>query len=1603
MNVAGLQTTEKFLVMDGLNPDVIVGLRYLLERGCRLDWEHCCLWLEGGIRKAPMTVAGPQIPCDPDPVLTLCAEINGDTPGVCYIIDELDLDSPCRSNSLKNTMTPIDRETTTSLPQPTETFEGGFLTGTGFQKRPEVPWGDVRDGKVQFRRRNPKRLFTRRRASVSSDKEESPKSSTSKSSRSQSATSTFFLASEKPSVAESTDLNEDIETILDLAAPNVDGEARKQLQLLVSEFRDVFALTDEELGLTKLTVHKIDTGDSPPIKRPPHRMAPGKLPEMKAEVETMLARGIIRPSKSPYSSPIVMVKKKDGSNRFCVDYRKLNDITRKDAFPIPRIEQTLDALAGACCFSTLDLASGYWQVPVDPVDIPKTAFVTADGGLYEYTRMPFGLCNAPATFQRLMNDLYKDVLYKSVIVFLDDVLTFSRSIEEHMSHLRCTFQRLREANLKLKPKKCCLLQREVAYPGHIVDKEGSRPNPEKLAALESWPTPTTVTGVRSFIGFCSYYRKYIRGFAEIARPLHALTKKSVKFTWKPEHTEAFDQLRNELVRGPVLSFPDFSQPFIIDTDASNNSLGAVLSNVIDGEERPLAFMSRVLSKTETMYSTTKREALAVVQALSWFRSYILGLKIVIRTDHASLRWMFRQNADGMTFRMVQKLQEYDYTIVHRPGNKHGNADGLTRREDPREDWKDGELEALRGQCPEPKPCEEALEDVRDFLKTMSELRPSAHLNAAASDQPEESCRTLMTSNRYPDPVMEIEDFLLDSCRSLVQCITVDFRLVTLYQDEPNFDPFLAEALPTLKRQPMPGDVIAIRDTEKPRWRYYLIIKKFAWEKTNFEILNTCLQQLRQLLESHGVHEVSIQRLGSGNPDCLNWWQVRRLVSDVFGGTQIHVWVHYGAQGPPVQMEQCRAHTESPMVQEPTTLPELSEEEGRSSAENGDGEIISWVRAPCDVKKAQREDPHIGVLLEMLKYDNDDVDVFSLGEPPLNKEDAVSLGDEVTVLWSQWPQLTIRKGVLYRRWKCKAENSEVFQLVVPSSHQKDILDQLHSSPVSGGHFAVEKTLSRIRQRFWWPKMRQHIEKKVELCLPCAARRTAGKQRVAELMPMQIGTRFNTVAADILGPVTKGVKTKSKYVLAMTDLFTKFVVAVPLKDITAQCVASELVEHWVLRFGVPDVLHTDQGSNFNSELMKQVRQLLQIDKSQTTAYHPQGNGQVERFNRVIADTISKYCAENPRTWDLVLPYVTFVYNTTVHKTTRATPFSLVYGEECQYPIDLFYPKPIDHEYTEAGDFATWLHETFREAHAHARLMLGCAQRRRKDLYHKKVHGKPYQPGARVWLFSPHKAKSRKFFLPWEGPFVVGERINEVNYKIWKESKPSKWFIVHYNRLKPYRTEQTETRVLTRPRPEADEVPFDYTAWGDEMAELDAPALAETQPAKVTSQNETFTSTPLKNANAVGAELALDIPLQDGRTSTFTPTTPIPPTFLPSPWLNVPAWATPRNDQPIENHNDEASPSLFPQGLPPSEDPITERHFEVGPSRDTGEGDRQQETSWTQRTITDESAPEKTGDATGAREHSPERRRLRGKSNQPDENNGRPKRLRFPPVRYGLDEYE
>ena len=413
-----------------------------------------------------------------------------------------------------------------------------------------------------------------------------------------------------------------------------------------------------------------------------------------------------------------MVPKKDGTNRMCIDYRKLIEITTKDAYPLPRIGQTIDALQGAGFFSSLDLASGYWRVPVAEKDRHKTAFCTPEGGLYEFVKMPFGLTNAPATFQRLMNEIFKEDLFKHVLIFLDDLLVYSETPAEHLEHLeKIFFLKLRAAGLKLKPKKCDLFQTQVNYLGHVLDKTGIRPDPKKLEAVRDWERPKTVTQVRSFTAFCNYYRQFVKNFAEVAKPLYRLTSKGVKFTWEEENEDAFQLLKARLLQAPILAFPNFRHPFVIDTDASETALGAVLSQIIDGEERPIALESRVLSKTEVNYATTKCEALGIVQAMQWFRSYFYGSQCILRTDHASLQWLFRQNADGITFRMIQKMQEYNYRIVHRPAEKHCNADGLSRRPNEKPEWKEGEKEELRGQIPEFQTMEKALGGAQDDLNS----------------------------------------------------------------------------------------------------------------------------------------------------------------------------------------------------------------------------------------------------------------------------------------------------------------------------------------------------------------------------------------------------------------------------------------------------------------------------------------------------------------------------------------------------------------------------------------------------------------------------------------------------------------------------------------------------------------------------------------------------------------------------------------------------------------------------------------------------------------------------------------------------------------------
>ena len=467
----------------------------------------------------------------------------------------------------------------------------------------------------------------------------------------------------------------------------------------------------------------------------------------------------------------------------------------------------------------------------------------------------------------------------------------------------------------------------------------------------------------------------------------------------------------------------------------------------------------------------------------------------------------------------------------------------------------------------------------------------------------------------------------------------------------------------------------------------------------------------------------------------------------------------------------------------------------------DSDAIRWERTKEEIATMQKEDEAIAQVFYWAETADETSDMPSLGTNLIPKGQAIQYGPEALAYWSRWDELSIRGGILYKKWFQRDGSKPTLLTVVPAAGRKEILGQFDSMETGGGQLATEKMLAKIRRRYWWPTMRTDVERKVQWCLSQAAHNVSGKRkRAAVQAPFDPGIRFNTVAVDVLGPMTMASQTKAKHVLVMTDMFTMYAITVPLVSTDAADVAQAIVEHWVLKFGTPNALRTDQGKVFGSELIKAMCRLLGIDVTATLPYKPEGKELTGRYNDKMTKVISKYCAENPKTWDTMSPYLGFVYNTTTHRTTGATPFSLVHGQECQYPIDLFYAKPHDEVLTKDG-FAEELDELFRDAHSSARELVGTDQRRQEDQYWKKVHGEPYTAGDKVWVWAKEKFKSKKHFDPWEGPYVVLARMSEVNYKVAKESTPSKVKFLHFNKLKRVKEETIQSEEATaskRPAP-------------------------------------------------------------------------------------------------------------------------------------------------------------------------------------------------------------
>ena len=445
---------------------------------------------------------------------------------------------------------------------------------------------------------------------------------------------------------------------------------------LLHKYRDIFAFSLKDLKTCNEEPHEIKLIDKKPIYVPPYRKSEAERKILKKITDEMLEEGIIQQSKSPYSSPVILVPKPDGSKRMCVDYRKINKITETERWPIPNVKDIFDNMGKAKYFTSIDLKSGYWQIKLHESSIPVSAFSTPDGH-FEFLKLPFGLKNAPPHFCRMMKKIFGH--QKFVEVFYDDIGVFSESIEEHLKHLEIVFKLLKEANLCINPDKCTFFAVEIKMLGHIISEGAIKMDQAKLDVIKNRLPPYNVKTLQEFLGICNYYRRFIKDFASICNPLFKLLVKDVKFEWTNECQNAFDELKNCLISYPILRVPDLNKPFILHTDASSYGIGVILSQVQDGVEYAVDYGSRLLKGAEKNYGITEKECLAVVYGVKLYRNYLYGTRFTIITDHSALKWLMNiKDPAGRLARWAIYLQAFEFEIIHKKGSTHSNVDAISR-------------------------------------------------------------------------------------------------------------------------------------------------------------------------------------------------------------------------------------------------------------------------------------------------------------------------------------------------------------------------------------------------------------------------------------------------------------------------------------------------------------------------------------------------------------------------------------------------------------------------------------------------------------------------------------------------------------------------------------------------------------------------------------------------------------------------------------------------------------------------------------------------------------------------------------------------------------
>ena len=850
--------------------------------------------------------------------------------------------------------------------------------------------------------------------------------------------------------------------------------------------------------------HVICTGDYPPTTSRPYPQTSEKEQAMFDIIQEMLKNKQIRASRSQYSAPILLIKKRDGTYRFVVDYRKLNNITIPDKYPLPRLEQALQYVAGYKFYSKLDLRAGYFQIPIQESDRHKTAFITTHG-LYEFNVLAQGLRNSPPSFQRIMSDLLLPCK-QFCFVYLDDVLIFSHNFNQHLQHLHRVLSILNQHKFQLNTDKCEFIRTTINYLGHTINSNGTTPLHDRIEKILNLPQPKNLKEANAFIGGIGYYRKYIKDYTKVAAPILAvtnLTRKNMRnFRWETPQRQAFDTLKSMLISEPLLlNYPDTNSPLILATDASDYCIGGVLYQESNGERKNIYFHSQMLPKPQRKWPTIEKEALAIYYCVIRMKSYLQAHEFIIQTDHCPLRDMHRKSSNNRRVdRISLILQQYNVK----------------------------EIRHISGKCN----C------MADYL------------------------------SRYPYQTEDDDEF-----------IDPEFGFIPMNQD--------------------------------------LATKSTTNNNTNAK---------------------------------------------------------HGTLGAVVTRAQTR-------VNDPTSF---------SDTNTSENEDLSVDDQP------PREEGH-----------EFDISMIKEAQEADKLYQTKVLEIQTT---SKKKTYCLDNGILY-----KIMHAGIFEkklVYIPASMVKQLLSAYHDASWSG-HFDFRRTWWKIKDKYWWPDMKTDIRNYIQSCIKCQQFNVDRNKPPGLLHPVKTPSGpFQLIGIDYSGPYPR-TPDENKYILAISDYFTKWVIAIPVPNQTAQTTAKALYENLICIHGVPRRILSDRGTHFCNELMEAFTKLLGCNHIKSTPYHPQTNGVIERFNSTFERQLAKLTDKNVNNWDVHLNSILFAYNTGQHSTTKYSPFQLLFGRDPQLPAE---SSSNVYKFSKPNDYFNHLRETLQLYQQQASINI-----RKQQEYYKKRYDK------------------------------------------------------------------------------------------------------------------------------------------------------------------------------------------------------------------------------------------------------------------------------------------